>query len=282
MGNDNMKQPTILFKEAKINDSNIQDFVGDSAAVIYGATNKDDGTITIYRYIIEHVSDEALRLNAHKLAAHVKSVETMTQAHEMRHWYLFQKHGSPEENAKNFFEMAALHVIEEISAYSAGFLYGDKEMKKSKYSDVEKVILAMHAATDIFKNAANLYLEQINLQTQSIMFKKILQNTISFDMLRKLRDTEKQNPNNLYSTDFQAIIKSYLTFDGICIYDEKSIPTRMQHLWKQTQKNIQDIKQKCNLCISTIIEHAIGINDVMYGMQQIQNSQKEQNNTRKK
>lgn len=267
-----MKQPTILYNVIKINDGNVLNFVDDDSDIIFGETDKTAGKITIYRYVVEHISDARLRSAMYEVAENIKSKEPITRAHEMRHWHLYQKHGMPEDIAKNYFELTALHTMEEVSAYSAGFLYADPCMKNLNYNKVEKIIIAMHAATELYKDSCAGYLKQQSLQIKSILLSELAKNTISFDDLRKMRDAGKNSALDLYSPRFQSVLKSYLTFDGICVYDEKTIPTRLQFLWDIVKNNIQEIKSRCEKNVLTALDEMINIDDLFYMMNYVKDS----------
>lgn len=265
-----MQQPTVVYHNVNIDDKNVQDFISLETPMVYGQFNRNTGVVNIYRYIVNGVSDEFQRTAAILRAGDAMSKEPITIAHETRHWYNLTNFGRPETFAKTYYEFVSLIALDEISAFTAGFLFGDPKMGEINEDKVGKIIIAMHAATSLYLSGLDAYLDKYYKTLKISILGALQSGCISFEQLRAMRATEKAGSKDMYSKNFKSVSVSYMTFDGICVFHDKKIAPHLQTIWAQTRENIQEIKSKCLSVVSKTLDECIDLEYILYGLNQFE------------
>lgn len=261
-----MQKDNLYYQDLKINDSNVHEFI-QKQHFAQGHFDRFTGNITIFNFVVENVSDPSMRAAAHEYAMKIKNDEAFVLAHELRHRHNNNTVGIPEGFEKNNYELISLLVLDEVSANTAGFLYAEPRITSLSYGLNEKIILSLHAATQtlLSNQYLEMYLKKYNeLLTLSIL-KSLEQQKITYSDLRKMRELEKNSPKDLFSSQFHAAVKKYLTFEDVYLFEKKYIPAYMRNVFEQTKKNIQEIKSKCVSMVSKTLEEAIDM-ELVIGM----------------
>ena len=209
----------IKYKKVTINEHNIKTYRSDNSIFWGGEADRTEKSITVYRYII----DKKLNLKPddyiYKTVSKIRRNEPETIAHELKHLKNIE-FGDPAFVVKNYYEICGLYAFDEVSAYAAEYLVGEKSVT---HSDICR---AVYMGINDLLGYKSIYMPQYKKQIQEILLYKNSGKTLG-TTIRHIKQNITEPAQ--YSKTFYTIVNGYLTFDGQGVRDSKNnIPTELK------------------------------------------------------
>jgi hypothetical protein len=227
------QKPEIVYKTVIINKNNVDKVL---AARHGGYYNVKTNGIVLFKYIMADDVPLSKRAAVLFFINQVKEYGDKIIFHEMHHWQ------NGDFCFANYYQDNYADCLNEISAITAELVYTDP---KYKLYGVKQVMVACS-----MMNAAYIFLHYKFDKYMTRFISGILQanktgtDKVQIAQLQKWQNMYKNNPDTLFDKDFYKITKSYFTYNGYCIFEDK-IYEYAKDVWNDANKNINQIKQKC-------------------------------------
>ena len=230
------QRPEIIYKTVVINKNNVDSVLATRRGGYYSDRRN---VIVVFKYVMSDDISQSKKTDVLNLINYIKESGDKTIFHEMQHW---QNHELTPFLFDNYYMDNYADCLDEISAFTAGWVYTDPEYKLHGIRQ-NMVVCSMATSAYIF---LHYYFDKyIDRFINGILrMRKIGTDETPILQLKKWQNIYKNNPDGLFDKDFYNMTNHYFTYNGYCIFDDK-IYDNAKDVWSYANESIKQIKQKC-------------------------------------